>query len=62
MTVSDTEFANGFGNPVYSKCGRPAKFINPKPQMGVQYVCGIHARSLDKMFEHTRQEVICLPL
>jgi len=44
------------------KCDKPAKFINPNPQMGVQYVCGIHANSLDKMFKRTGQNIKCLPL
>lgn len=44
------------------KCDRPAKFRVPNPKMGVEYVCGIHARSLDKMFERTEQNTRCIPL
>jgi len=44
------------------KCDRPAKFKSPKPEMRVEYVCGIHAGSLNKMFERTGQKVRCLPL
>ena len=43
-------------------CDRPAKFRVPQPKMGVEYVCGIHARSLDKMFERTNQNIRCIPL
>ena len=46
----------------YYECGRPAKFIVPKPEMGVEYVCGIHARSLDLMYKRTGQELRCQPL
>lgn len=59
MTVG-SDFVSGRYESL--KCNSPAKFKNPKPQMGVQYICGIHARSLDKMFEHTGQKVRCLPL
>lgn len=45
-----------------AKCGRPAKFRVPKPQMLVEYVCGIHARSLDRMFEKTGQNMRCIPI
>jgi len=44
------------------KCGRPAKFRLPNPQMRVEYVCGIHARSLNKMFERTGQNTRCIPI
>ena len=46
----------------YGKCGRPAKFKNPTPKMGVEFVCGIHARSLDKMYERTGSKLRCLKL
>jgi hypothetical protein len=44
------------------RCNRPAKFRVPQPKMGVEFVCGIHARSLDKMFERTEQNIRCIPL
>jgi len=43
-------------------CGRPAKFRVPKPQMRVEYVCGIHAQSLNRMFEKTGQNIRCIPI
>ena len=43
-------------------CGKPAKFKVPNPQMGVEYVCGIHARSINKMFERTNQDIRCIPI
>jgi len=44
------------------RCGRPAKFKVPNPQMNVEYVCGIHARSIDKMFQRTGQSIRCIPI
>ena len=44
------------------KCDRPAKFRVPKPKMGVVYVCGIHARSINRMFEKTGQNIRCIPI
>ncbi len=42
------------------KCNRPAKFKVPgKPKMGIEFVCGIHARSLNLMFERTGQTIRC---
>ncbi len=41
------------------KCNRLAKFINPKPTMGIKYVCGVHARSLDAMYKRTGQTERC---
>jgi hypothetical protein len=48
--------------PVYGKCGKPAKYKVPHPSMKVEYVCGIHARSLDKLFERTGKTYRCEPL
>ena len=45
-----------------AKCDRPAKFRVPKPQMQVEYVCGIHALSLNRMFEKTGQNMRCIPI
>lgn len=60
MTIGEYDFVSG--NAGYGKCPHPAKFINPKPQMGVKYVCGIHAHSIDKMFERTGQNIRCTPI
>lgn len=43
-------------------CDRPAKFKNPKVQMGIEYVCGIHASSLNKMYKRINQNIECVPL
>ena len=60
MTISPgTEFPGGSGKPVYCKCNKPAKFISPKVIMGVKYLCGIHARSVNKMYERTGQKLRC---
>jgi len=59
MTI-ESDFISGRYDSL--KCDKPAKFKVPNPKMGVQYVCGIHARSLDKMFERTGQKLRCLPL
>jgi hypothetical protein len=45
-----------------AKCGRLAKFRVPNPQMKVEYVCGIHARSINRMFEKTGQNIRCIPI
>jgi hypothetical protein len=44
------------------KCGRPAKFKNPYPNMNVAYVCGIHARSLNKLYVRIGNLQHCIPL
>lgn len=62
MTISLPEFPGSKLYFVCCLCGRPAKFRNPKPEMKVEYVCGIHARSLDKLFERTGQKYRCEPL
>ena len=62
MTVTWDGFPGGAGYLGSGKCGKPAKYTNPKPQMGVKYVCGIHARSLDKMYQRTGQNIKCIPL
>jgi hypothetical protein len=59
MTIDFTPKSNW---ATYGKCNKPAKFKVPNPKMGVEYVCGIHARSLDKMFERTGQNIRCLPI
>lgn len=59
MTIEADFISGRFDN---LKCDRPAKFRNPQPKMGVKYVCGIHARSLDKMYERTGQSIRCKPL
>lgn len=41
------------------KCDRPAKFQVPKPKMRIKFVCGIHARSLNTMYERTGQSIRC---
>ena len=43
----------------YEKCNRPAKFRAPESRMGVEFVCGIHARSLDKMYERIGKSIRC---
>ena len=60
MTIGEWDSVSGSGG--YAKCGRLAKFRNPKPSMGIEYICGIHARSLDAMYKRTRQEIRCQPL
>lgn len=50
------------GRSSHVNCDRPAKFKVPNPQMRVEYVCGIHARSLNRMFEKTNQNIRCMPL
>ena len=60
MTVGNWSLVSGCNG--YSKCGRPAKYRVPYVAMHVEYVCGIHARSLDKMYERTGQNIRCIPL
>ncbi len=62
MTVEWGRFSKDSAWRSYGKCDKPAKYIVPNPKMGVNFVCGIHARSLDKMFERTGQNIKCLPL
>ncbi len=60
MTVGEWGFVSrGEG---YGRCGKPAKFKNPKPEMRVEYICGIHANSLNKMYERTGQTTRCEPI
>ena len=42
-------------------CGKQAKFITPKDKMNKRrkYVCGIHRRSIDKMYERTGRDLRC---
>ena len=60
MTVGEYSIISGCDG--YGKCGKPTKFRVPKVEMGVEYVCGIHARSLDKMFVRTGQNIRCRPI
>jgi len=60
MTVGEWDSVSGSAG--YGKCSRPAKFRVPKPEMGVEYVCGIHARSLNIMFERIGSSKRCQPL
>jgi hypothetical protein len=62
MTIAFETYQGLTGNPSYAKCGKPAKFKVPNPKMNIEYVCGIHARSLDKMYERTGQNIKCLPI
>lgn len=59
MTIS---YDTGLGCDGYEKCNRPAKFKAPEAAMNVEFVCDIHARSLDKMYKRTGQNIKCLPL
>jgi hypothetical protein len=59
MTVGEYNLVSG--SKGYGKCNRPAKFKIP-PQMGVEFVCGIHANSLNKMYERTHQHIRCVLL
>ena len=59
MTVGKYDDVSGFDG---GRCSKPAKFSVPKPQMGVEYVCGIHARSLNIMFERVGSSRRCPPL
>lgn len=38
-----------YGN--YYKCGRKAKFKLPKKDMAIEFVCGIHAKVLNRKYE-----------
>lgn len=57
MTIGEWDSVSGSGG--YGKCSRPAKFRTPVVRMGVEFVCGIHARSLDLMYERTGQKIRC---
>ena len=59
MTVSCSD---GCGDTSYGKCNRPVKYRVPYVAMNVEYVCGIHARSLDKLYKRTGQNIQCIPL
>jgi hypothetical protein len=48
--------------PIYAKCGKPAKYRNPNPQMGVEYMCGIHAKSLNMTYRRIGSDLRCIPL
>lgn len=60
MTVGGWDELTGQCN--YYKCGKPAKFKVPKVEMEVEYVCGIHARSINKLYKRTGQNLQCLKL
>ena len=60
MTIGEYDFVSGSAG--YSKCNRPAKFKVPEPSMGIEFVCGIHARSLNTMYRHIGRNIKCLPL
>ena len=46
----------------YSKCNKPAKYRVPEVKMSIEFICGIHAKSLDKMYERTGSKLRCIPL
>ena len=46
----------------YCKCNRPAKFRVPTPFMGVEYVCGMHARSVDATYRRVKVSDRCIKL
>ena len=48
--------------PTYEKCGRPAKFRVPHPKMKVEFVCGIHAQSINKTLERIGSNDRCILL
>ena len=60
MTVGEFSLVSGAAG--YGKCNRPAKFKVPEPQMGVEFVCGIHARSLNMMYKRTGKNITCQKL
>ena len=62
MTIALPEFPDSKASLVYFPCGKPAKYINPKPKMGIEYICGIHASSLNKMYKRTGQNIRCQPI
>lgn len=62
MTISWDTFGTNTGWESYGKCGKPAKYRNPEPDMGVEFVCGVHARSINKFYERVGKEIRCVPL
>ena len=62
MTISWGTYGKDSIHLSYGKCNKPAKYKNPKPKMGVEYICGIHARSLDKTYERIGQITRCSKL
>lgn len=62
MTISTPRFPGGSIYLTYFLCGKPAKFRNPKPQMNVEFVCGIHARSINKTYERIGSKLRCIPI
>ena len=46
----------------YLVCHRPAKFRVPGVKTQVEYVCGIHANSLNKMYKRIGQDIRCMEL
>jgi hypothetical protein len=62
MTVSFNKFDTKSSPLRYDKCGSPAKYRVPNPKMAVEYVCGIHANSLNKMFERIGSDLKCIPI
>ncbi len=62
MTTSFPTYPNSKSFLSYEKCGKPAKFRAPNVEMGVEFVCGIHANSLNKMYERTGQTIRCEPI
>lgn len=51
---------NKYGN--YCQCNKPAKFITPTKVLGrYMYLCGIHARSFNKVYEKSNKKK-CIPL
>ena len=65
MTVSWNTFGDKndkAGYQSYGKCDKPAKYEVPHPTMGVQFVCGIHAHSLDKTFIRIGSKDMCIAI
>ncbi len=60
MTVGEWGFVSQ--EKGYGKCGKPAKFRVPNVEMRVEFVCGTHANSLNKMYERTGQTIRCEPI
>ena len=52
------EGKDSHGYPNYYKCERPTKFVNPDGK----YICGIHARAENLMYERIGSEARCLPI
>jgi hypothetical protein len=59
MTI---DYSPKSGWATYDMCGKPAKYRTPESKMGVEYVCGIHANSLDKMYKRIGSDLKCIPL